>query len=290
MRVLIGTPAGGGEVTTQYLYSYVSMLGACIKNNIQPVLYTLSQESLLARGRNHIAQVAIKEKYDKLFFIDADSGWTEQQFLTICYSPFPIVAGLVPLKTFPIVFNYLPFKDDEQYFTNAMRTPESTRRMREAKGMSEIPVAYVGTAFLCIDKQVLNKLTETEDTYQYPNPFNGQQETHWNFFSEGPMHGQYLSEDWSFCEKARQAGYDIRANFDVQINHVGRYVYRTMNNVPVDMAPEIYRPLLHRVLSAEPDQIIEIDEELKRIVKDEQLIPQPVVHAPRAEKMESDFK
>ena len=283
MRVLIGTPAGGGDVSTQYLYSFISMLGQCVKHKVEPVLYTLSQESLLPRGRNHIAQVAMKDKYDKLFFIDADSGWTAEQFLTICFSPFPVVAGIVPLKTFPVVFNYLPFKDDEKYFTNALRTPESTRKFREGSGMSEVPVAYVGTAFLCIDKQVLHKLSETCETYMYPNPFNGQQETHWDFFGGGPMHGQYYSEDWAFCNKAREAGYDIRANLDVQINHVGRHVYKAHNNIPIDMAPECYRPLLHRLISAKPDQLMEIDKELKEIVKDEQLIPLTKVHAPKAE-------
>jgi hypothetical protein len=287
MKVLIGTPAGQGQVSTQYLYSFVSMLGDCVKNKVTPILYTLSQESLLPRGRNHIAQVCMKDKYDKLFFIDADSGWSPAQFLTICMSPYPIAAGIVPLKTYPIVFNYLPFKDDEKYFENALRTPDATRRMRIDKGMAEVPVAYCGTAFLCIDSQVFYKLSESCETYSYPNPFNGQQETHWDFFGGGPMHGQYYSEDWAFCSKARAAGYDIRVNLDVQINHVGNHVYKVHNQIPIDQAPEIYRPLLHRIASAKEDQLVEIEDLAKKIVKDEQLIKTKQVHAPKAETFEA---
>ena len=283
MRVLIGTPAGSGQMSTQFVMSFISTLGMAIKNGIQPVLYTLSQESLLPRGRNHIAQVCLKEKYDKLFFIDADSGWFPEQFMHIVSSPFPIVAGCVPLKTYPIVLNYMPFKDDERFFTNALRTPEATRKMREHYGCAEIPVAFTGTAFLCIDRGVLDKLSETEATYQYPNPFTGQSETHWDFFGGGPMQGTYYSEDWAFCKKAREAGYDVRVNMDVMINHVGTHVFQVHNRLPVDHAPEVFRPLLYRIANAKPGELIEIEDSVKKILGEDNIAPETTIHAPKAE-------
>lgn len=285
MRILIGTPCGGGQVSVQYLMSFISTLGLAMKSGLQVVLYTLSQESLLPRGRNHIAQVAMKDKFDKLFFIDADSGWFPEQFMHIAMSPFPIVAGCVPLKTYPIVLNYLPFKADEQFFENALRTPEATRRMRLAKGMAEIPVAFTGTAFLCIDSSVLHKLSETQPTYQYPNPHNGQLETHWDFFGGGPMHGTYYSEDWAFCKKARDAGFDVRINADILINHVGSHVFQVHNQIPVDHAPEVYRPLLYRIAAAGPDELIEIEDEVKEILGDKMAQPK-VIHAPKAHEVD----
>lgn len=282
MKVLIGTPAGGGQVSTQYLFSFISMLSKVIQHGVEPVLYTLSQESLLPRGRNHIAQVAMRDKFNKLFFIDADSGWTPEQFLHLVLSPFPIVAGCVPLKTHPITLNYLPFKDDEKFFTNAIRSPEATRRMREAYGKAEIPVAFTGTAFLCIDTTVLYKLSETEATYQYPNPFSGETETHWDFFGGGPMHGTYYSEDWAFCEKARKIGYDIRVNMDIMINHVGNHVYQCTNQLPVDHAPELFRPLLYRIANARPDELLVIEDKVKEILGADNKAPERIVHAPKA--------
>lgn len=281
MKVLIGTPAGGGQVTTQYLMSFISTLGLAIKSGIQPVLYTLSQESLLPRGRNHIAQVAMRDKYNKLFFIDADSGWFPEQFMAIVSSPFPIVAGCVPLKTYPIVLNYLPFKEDEKFFVNALRTPEATKKMRDAYGMAEVPVAFTGTAFLCIDTGVLEKMSETMQTYQYPNPFNGQQETHYDFFGGGPMKGTYYSEDWAFCQKARDIGYDIKVNLDVMINHTGNHVFQVHNNIPVDHAPEVFRPLLYRIANAKPNELIEIEKEVVNIMGDSQ-VKEAILHAPKA--------
>ena len=261
--------------------SFISMLGTVMKHGIEPVLYTLAQESLLPRGRNHIAQVAMKEKYDKLFFIDADSGWFPEQFLQMVMSPFPIVAGCVPLKTYPITLNYLPFKDDEKFFTNAVRTPEGTRKMREAYGKAEIPVAFTGTAFLCIDTSVLYKLSETTQTYQYPNPFTGQQETHWDFFGGGPMMGTYYSEDWAFCKKARDIGYDIRVNMDIFINHVGTHVFQCHNQIPIDHAPEVFRPLLYRVAALSPEEREEVEKDLLEKYGDRP-VSKTVVHGPKA--------
>ena len=280
MRILVGTPAGGGQISTQYMLSFLSMLSECVRHKIEPILYTLSQESLLPRGRNHIAQVCMKDKYDKLFFIDADSGWHVNDFLQIALSPFPVVAGTVPLKTYPIILNYLPFKEDEKYFKNAMRSPESTRKMREAKGMAEIPVAFVGTAFLCIDAQVLYKLAETETTYKYPNPFSGQQEVCWDFFGPKSVNDTYYSEDWVFCHKVREAGYDVRINADVAINHVGNHVYRVNPGVPVDQAAEIFRPLLYRIQNADEGEFIKINEFVADLVKTP--IQESKIHSPSA--------
>jgi len=229
LKILIGTPCGGGVVTTQYLMSIIETTYAIKKNNpdIHVTLYTLAQESLLPRGRNHIAQVALTQKYDKLFFIDADGGWSYQDFMRVAMSPFPLVAGIVPLKIYPTTLNYLPFKEDEKYFGNAKRTFEGTMKLRKGHGgAAEIPVAFVGTAFLCIDQQILMKLSETCQSYKYPNPHSGQLETHWDFFNASPVKNEYYSEDWGFCHKAREAGYDVRINTDVFITHTGNHTYR----------------------------------------------------------------
>src|SRR3990167_11436476 len=140
-------------------------------------LYTLGGESLLARGRNHMAQVAMTEGWNKLFFIDADEGFTWENFMAIAGSPYPVAAGLVPLKTyvdyprsFKTSLNFLPFLEDECFFVGSLRTLESTLRLARAKKSDWIKVAFTGTGFLCIDVGVFAKLAETAEEYTYPSP------------------------------------------------------------------------------------------------------------------------
>jgi len=202
------------------------------KNTIEIGQYTLGGESLLGRGRNHMAQVALTQGWDKLFFIDADEGFTWNDFASIALSEHKVAAGLVPLKAFPVpnsyetVLNYLPFLDDEPFFDDSIRNLKSTKRLARAKKSPWIEVAYTGTGYLCVDVSVFAKLAETADEYTYPNPQTGVPSVHWSFFDGGPMYGQYLSEDWTFCEKARKAGFKIMVNTDVFVTHTGPHTFR----------------------------------------------------------------
>lgn len=268
MRVLIGTPAGGGEVNLGYLLSMMETFQAVtqlkhqifIRDNLRVAkeqgvigeqqlnlwvelekanyidleigLYTLSNESLLSRGRNHIAAVAIRGGWDKLMFIDADSKFTFKQFWDIVTSPHDLAVGVVPLKVLPISLNFLPFKDDEFYFRDRIRSMDSLIRLREGHKSPWISVAFAGTAFMAISRQLLLKAAEASEEYQYPNPATGFLHTHWNMFDTRPMHGKFMSEDWSFCYRARELGYKVMINADVVIQHIGSFNYRPEYGLP----------------------------------------------------------
>jgi GT2 family glycosyltransferase len=261
VRVLVGTPCGGGQVTTQYLLSFLSTFQEVIKhkqataqkivenspgfdpknpehqtqlnqaiqqNTIDVNLYTMAGESLIQRGRNHIAQVALSGGYDKLLFIDADAGFTPDQFFRIVTSPHPLISGLCPLKIYPISLNYLPYDDDEEFFTEGIRSIEGTKKLAEKYKSNLVKVPFVGTAFMCISREVLMKLAESCDHYYYPNPANGESQSHWDLFKVESIEGTFLSEDWAFCHRARQAGYNVLIDTDVIITHTGNHTFRAM--------------------------------------------------------------
>ncbi len=260
-RVLIGTPAGGGQVTVQYMLSVLEVFQKVMvmkqqifmRNNLRQAkangvineenlvalqhlegmalidfeigLYTLSNESLLTRGRNHIAAVAIRQGWDKLFFIDADARFTFEQFLSVVTAPHDFAAGACPLKCFPISLNYMPFEDDEHYYRDAIRSMDSFLKMKAGHKKQYIPIAYVGTAFMALSRNVLLKMAEVADEYQYPNPATGHLHTHWNMFAATPKHGKFMSEDWYACDVARELGFDVNLDTNVVISHVGNHVF-----------------------------------------------------------------
>lgn len=261
MRVMVGTPCGGGNVTTQYMLSFLNTTTAMMQHRQELTrqivanspgfdhanpqhqhglavavqqhaydisLYTLSGESLIQRGRNHIAQQALAGAYDKLMFIDADAGWTWEQLRKILDNPAPIVAGVCPLKMYPISLNFLPFQEDEQYFDGAIRSVAGMKKLAEGHKSNLVKVPFVGTAFLCIDTKVLRDLSETCDEYIYPNPYTGEPVSTWDFFKVEAISNTFLSEDWGFCHRARQIGYDVLIDTDVVITHVGNHVFRAV--------------------------------------------------------------
>lgn len=265
---MIATPCGNGSVTVQYMLALLETYNQCAKHKqiiaseiisqnpqfdgknpehmqgLQVTLnqhtyeigiYTLSQESLLARGRNHQAAQALRQGWDKILFIDADEGWSWDDFKAIVSSPHPITAGVVPLKAFvdqPMSFrtslNYLPFRDDEKYYTRAIRDIDGMERHAKDKGSKLISVAFTGTGFLCIDHKVLMSLAEVAPSYLYPDPATGQTQTHWAFFDGGPLNSMYYSEDWAFCDMARKAGFDIMVHTGVRITHTGNHTFKAV--------------------------------------------------------------
>lgn len=188
-------------------------------------LYTLRNESLLSRGRNHIAAVAIRQGWDKLFFIDADARFTWNDFRSVALSPHDFTAGTCPLKCFPISLNYLPFQNDEHYYKESIRSMDSFIRMKEGHKKQHVPVAFIGTAFMALSRKVLLSLAKDAEEYKYPNPSTGHMHTHWNIFGTKPMHGKFMSEDWTACESARRLGYEVMLDTNVCISHVGSHVF-----------------------------------------------------------------
>lgn len=266
MRVLIGTPCGGGQLTVQYMLSLLDAYNQCAQHkqfiqseiikqspgfdaknpqHLQGLqitlnqhtydigIYTMSGESLLARGRNHMAATALRQGWDKILFIDSDEGFTWDDFKNVVSSPHPITAGVVPLKTFidmPRSFrtslNYLPFADDEKYYERSIRDLAGMERHALGVGSPLLKVAFTGTGFMCIDSKVLMHMAETAPHYLYPDPANGQVQSHWSFFDGGPIKATYYSEDWALCQKARELGYDIVIDTRVRITHTGNHTFR----------------------------------------------------------------
>ncbi len=261
LRILIGTPCGNGQVTVQYMLSLMTLFSETMKikhhvfvrdnlrkakaagianaDNLKNLaeleamnlidieigIYTLSNESLLTRGRNHIAAVAMRQGWDKLFFIDADAQFSYKDFISVALAPYDFVAGACPLKCFPISLNYLPFEEDEHYYRGNMRSVDSLLKLREGHKSQYVPVAFIGTAFMCLSRKVLLALAEVADEYQYPNPSTQHLHTHWNIFATKPMNGKFMSEDWYACHMARELGFKVMLDTNVIISHVGNHVF-----------------------------------------------------------------
>lgn len=259
---MIGTPCAGGQMDTEYSLSILNLFRVVsdmkheifVRDNLRMAakhgqineiqlknlemleakqlisfeigLYTLANESLVSRGRNHISATAIRQGWDKLFFIDADASFSPEQFFSVACSPYDLCAGACPLKVLPITLNYLPFKKDENYYKGSIRSVDSLLKMREGHGSQHVPIAFIGTAFMCISRRLLLKSAEVADEYQYPNTQTGHLHTHWNMFNTAPMGGKYMSEDWWFCHQARELGFDVMLDTHVIIAHVGKMTYR----------------------------------------------------------------
>jgi FkbM family methyltransferase len=172
-------------------------------------------DSLVSRARNRLVAQFLKSEATHLLFIDTDLIFSPEHVARIVSHGEPIVAGLYPKKqrTLGWVCNLLD------------PSPEADER-----GLQ--PVKYAGTGFLCIAREVFEDLIEAYPEIRYdPDEGDGEVGSLWDFFKVGvwecPETGyrRYLSEDWWFCQLARDQGWEVLMDTQIICKHVGQFIY-----------------------------------------------------------------
>ena len=172
-------------------------------------------DSLVSRARNRLVADFLRTDCTHLLFIDSDLIFSPAHVARVLAHDAPIVAGLYPKKQRELgwVCNLLD------------PSPEP-----DAAGLQ--PVKYAGTGFLCIAREVFERIIREMPELRYdPDDGDGEPGSLWDFFKVGvwecPETGyrRYLSEDWWFCQIARDVGYEVLMDTQVICKHVGQFVY-----------------------------------------------------------------
>lgn len=231
MKLLVSMPCYGHQMFT----SATSGLITCITTGIAEGLFEkcdphFQGDSLIHRARNRAALYAVEHGYDKLLTIDADVVWTYADFKRIVTSPEAIVGGVYPLKTFPVVLNFNPIPGRGTEFLSSERgiDYDAFAKFREKyadeRGLAE--VQHLPTGFLCVRREVLEKLGETSEIYEDLEAATGVRKRFMHFYSSGVHDGILESEDWSFCRRASEAGFRVMFDTGVTLGHIGLHQYR----------------------------------------------------------------
>jgi len=197
-------------------------------------------DSLVARARNKLAAEFLRSDCTHLLFLDTDLIFSPQHIARLLAHGEPLVAGIYPKK-----------QRELGWVLNAL---DEGSPGPDARGLE--PVKYAGTGCLLIAREVLvamvarwPELLYRPDELPADLPDDAPEARAWDFFSCGvwqcPRTGlrRYLSEDWYFCQRARELGYDILADTQVILKHVGQFVYPvdTIETFadPVEDAPRV---------------------------------------------------
>jgi hypothetical protein len=174
-------------------------------------------DSLVSRARNSLAADFLASDATHLLFLDTDLIFTPQQITRLISHDEAIVAGLYPKKQPELawVCNVLP------------------GQVPDARGLQR--VKYIGTGCLLIRRDVLERMTAEIPSCAYITDAGQIQRTEHDLFPVGPMFDpeqqivRYHSEDWGFCRRALDLGYDIFADTLVALKHVGQCIYPLQN-------------------------------------------------------------
>jgi hypothetical protein len=245
-RILIGTPAYGGQITTAWFHSMRALQTACNQQGIEIMVITMDRESLISRGRNTIvAEFLGRPEFTHLLFIDADIGFQPKTvFRMLAYNK-PVVGAAYPKKGI----------DWEKVRTKAatVKTGDELRDqaadfainvfdedLQNTKGTGRHPinngfarVSKVATGFMLIQRPVFDALKEKFPERQYKNDIPGYDNkfTKGNFYAFfdaiiHPKSKRYLSEDYGFCYLwTNGCGGEVYCDVSSRMTHYGVYSY-----------------------------------------------------------------
>ena len=218
MRLFIGIPAYQ-PVYPQFFMAILDMVRGVTGFQLGVSL----GDSLVGRARNHLVADFLDSECDTMLQIDSDILFTTKHIERITSHNEPIVGGFYPRKSDgPLAWIANGFNDG----TN----PPDERGL--------VNLMYMGTGFLCVKREVFEKMKEKwpQDNYVADGP--GKRNEH-NFFPVGVVPNRcdptgktnrYLSEDWYFCERALQLGYKVWGDSQVCLQHIGAAVYPLLGN------------------------------------------------------------
>ncbi len=175
-----------------------------------------NHDALIGRSRSWVATKFMFEDYGNvLLFLDTDIVFTPEDVSTLLESGHDIIGGGYIMR-------------DGGHFAN--------RTWEPMKPDGEIhEVEYVSTGFLAITRKALEQIQKKLDLpLLHQGVINKEC---YPFFESGRdrtgRHAFYISEDWDFCDKAREAGLRVYWHTGVLVGHLKKVIltYQTQEGV-----------------------------------------------------------
>jgi hypothetical protein len=245
-HIFIATPCYGGQIGEPYFRSMMRLAILCNKYDIQFTISTLANESLITRGRNTLVSFFMEHpEATHLFFVDADIEFDPNDMLRMVAYDRDVVVGAYPKKAinWSSIVQAARNNDDENentieghssnyvvnfdFLKDEQGKPQPQIQIRD----NLIKLKDAGTGFMCIKKEVIQKMFDKHTELKYANDINVDQKFEPHMYALfdciiDPESRRYLSEDYTFCRRWQEMGGEVFLDPRTALNHVGHYTFR----------------------------------------------------------------
>lgn len=233
--VMIGTPMYGGQCLDIYHQSVLKTALMAQERGIKIDSYVLGNESLIQRGRNTIANEFMASDFEYLMFIDADIGFSPEGFFQLLQLKEKISGAVYSVKqhNWEAIKRRAPELTAEQLEYAGARfawNPKQKGQMKIER-YSPIEVKHLATGFLLIHRSVFEQFQVQYPELRYKNNhlyhtkyFSEPPEEIWQYFhcdKDDRDEGTMLSEDYWFCRKVTDMGFEIWLCPWINLTHRG---------------------------------------------------------------------
>jgi len=233
-RVFIGLPAYDFKVSLKLAVSLAKFVKLTAEHGISVHIGSVCGCSVVSRARNLLVKDFLDTDCTDLFFIDADINFEPEDVLRLlALSDSPkkgIVAGVPRTRDTSCVYITTMYRDENGDIT--------------MNGLGMVKATRVATAFMCIRREVLETLVNTHPEWSYYD--NRTDRTLNAVFDFKVTEEGYMGEDFLFCDRAREAGYEVWIDPTIKLGHMGVQEYLG------DFGNDILYPMISPVPTAVP--------------------------------------
>jgi hypothetical protein len=204
-KLFIGIPAYDGKLNIKTAYGLAQLMPEAMRLGVAVTLSDISNCSLITLARNALVHEFLKTDCTELLFIDADVVVTPDNIFRLMAQggTQDISAGAYPRRA-----------KDKKFFTD-LHWGENENL--EFIG-SLLRVKRVGTGFMLVQRHVIEKMIEAHPEWEYKNADGAKLHALFDF---AVKNGQYVGEDYLFCDRATELGFKIYIDVDISLPHVG---------------------------------------------------------------------
>lgn len=211
--LFIALPAYDFKVSLKLAVSLARFAQAAPKHGIDIQIGSICGCSVVSRARNLLAQDLLDSKCDFLMFIDSDINFEPDDIFRLMAwgtDPKKGIVAAVPRtrsETKTYIAN-LDYDNNGELTMNAMGLVRGER---------------VATAFMLVRREVFEQMAEKHPEWRYYDARSGRTLTCMFDFlltEEG-----YIGEDYLFCDRARELGFEVWIDPTITLGHMGVQEY-----------------------------------------------------------------
>ena len=205
-NLFIAIPAYDGKLNIKTAFALAQLMPKALSLGVSVFLSDMSNCSIITMARNSLVNEFLKTDATDMLFIDSDVIVTPDDVLRLLaqHAGRDVTAGMYPRRA-----------SDKRFFLD-LHYDEDQNFVFDGSLMR---VKRVGTGFMMISRQIIEKMIAAHPEWQYENKEgNG---TVAAVFDFAVKDGKFVGEDYLFCDRVAEVGGKVWVDVDISLPHIG---------------------------------------------------------------------
>lgn len=211
-KLFIAVPAYDFKVSLKLAVSLAKLAQQLPQHGIELNIGSICGCSVVSRARNLLVKDFLNTNSTDLMFIDADINFEPEDVMRLmAWASAPqigIVGGVPRTRKSQAVYIAQLDQDAEGLTMNSMGLVRAKR---------------IATAFMMVRREVLERMVQEKPQWEYYDQ-NSEQKLSAVFDFLVTPEG-YVGEDYLFCDRARELGYEVWIDPTIKLGHMGVQEY-----------------------------------------------------------------